>query len=309
MRRYIVFGTVAIMLGALVAPFAFAAEPSTIKFTPQISIPGTDIQAGQTINIDGSTIGRYIIALYTFGVYAAGIVATVTLMAAGFVWLTAGGNNSQVEQAKTMVRGALTGYVLLLVSWVLLNTINPNLTEFRSLDIQEVTKITLVNSSYAVFDGQCPRQSDDLMRQFPEGYIFKPTSSSFCPSILDGQVCCYLDVSESGCGLYASQPETTPEFRFYLDDRANNRCGVVNDNLKCYCKRPNEDAKRCWYKLKDDRSQGSFAQCVDSSSIAEGVNPDPNSYTQSVVSDSNKSCLEIITEDVVNNGRRICPQP
>lgn len=144
MRRYIVFGTIAIMLGALVAPFAFAAEPSTIKFTPQISIPGTDIQAGQTINIDGSTIGRYIIALYTFGVYAAGIVATVTLMAAGFVWLMAGGNSSQVEQAKTMIRGALTGYVLLLVSWVLLNTINPNLTEFRSLDIEPVKPVALV---------------------------------------------------------------------------------------------------------------------------------------------------------------------
>jgi hypothetical protein len=115
-----------------------------ICFTPQITIPGTDIKAGQTIKIGGDTIGKYLLALYTFGIYAAGIVATIVIMAGGFVWLMAGGNTSQVEQARTMIKGAITGYVLLLLSWVLLNTINPNLTRFESLYIEPVANQTLL---------------------------------------------------------------------------------------------------------------------------------------------------------------------
>lgn len=174
MRRYILIVIGIIILSGVVAPLAFAAE-SSITFVPQISIPGTNIQAGQTINIDGTTIGRYIIALYTFGVYAAGIVATVMLMAAGFVWLMAGGNSSQVEQAKTMIRGALTGYVLLLVSWVLLNTINPNLTEFRNLDINPVQPIELPTSNA----GCC---------YFPQSENIGVISRSECADIIVPQV-------------------------------------------------------------------------------------------------------------------------
>lgn len=124
-----------------------------ICFTPQISIPGTDIVAGQPIRVQGDTIGRYIVAIYTFGVYAGGIVATIVLMAGGFVWLLAGGNTSQVEQARTMITGAVTGYVLLLLSWVLLNTINPNLTQFKPLDIDPVNNIAVLEEK--IFSACC----------------------------------------------------------------------------------------------------------------------------------------------------------
>lgn len=295
------FGILAI--GLLTMSVSSVALADEVSFKAQVPIPGINVDGP----ISGNTLGSYVLQIYTFSVYAGGIVATITIMMAGFVWLMAAGNIGQVDKAQAMIKGALTGYGLLLMSWLLLNAINPNLVRFKSLDIMPVDNIELNNESYAVFDGECPAQSDERMKQFPEGYIFKPAESKYCPSLNAGQVCCYLDVSVSGCALYESTPESSTTFKYYLDDRVDNSCGSVPAGFKCYCKRPNEDSKRCWYKLKDDRSQGSFAQCVDSSSIAEGVNPDPDSYTQSIVSDLDKSCTEIVIEDANKNGRRICP--
>lgn len=128
---------------------------NTIDFTPGISIPGSNFQAGTKIEINTKTIGEYIKAIYTFSIYAGSIVAVVVLMIGGFIWLTAAGNVTQVGQAKTYIGGAISGIVLLLLSWTLLQTINPALVQFKPLSINATNNIPIHNESPVGFDSRC----------------------------------------------------------------------------------------------------------------------------------------------------------
>lgn len=133
----------------VLSPEAYAQTTGCggIPFVPQISIPGTQFVGGVEMTVDCKSLGTYISSLYTFSVYLASIISAVILMVGGFLWLTAGGNVNQVGTAKSYIAGALSGFVLLLLSWVLLNTINPNLVRFRPLNIAPISRVELPGST------------------------------------------------------------------------------------------------------------------------------------------------------------------
>jgi hypothetical protein len=121
-------------------------KPAT--FTPQISIPGSEFQAGQTIDVGKITeatsssdlLARYINGFYKYGLSIAGILATIMLMFAGVVWITSGGDSGKVGQAKKMIAGSLTGIIILACAWLILNTINPKLTTLETLEVSYIPK-------------------------------------------------------------------------------------------------------------------------------------------------------------------------
>ncbi|MFA5954780.1 MAG: hypothetical protein WC817_04555 [Patescibacteria group bacterium] len=124
LQLFILFVFVGLMAGSQVL---------AVSLKLQVGLPGFG-NANSTVNIANDTIGKYILSVYTFSVYAAGVLAGIILAVGGFLWLTSAGNTTQIERAKSYINGALSGYVLLLVSWVLLNTINPALVTFKPLD-------------------------------------------------------------------------------------------------------------------------------------------------------------------------------
>lgn len=119
-----------------------AATPA--QFTPQVSIPGSNYQAGEPIaagNYDDKTgimtsdlLAKYIISFYNYGIAIAGVLATIMLMAAGVIWLTSGGDSGKISQAKDLISGSIIGVVILTCAWIILNTINPNLTKLTNLE-------------------------------------------------------------------------------------------------------------------------------------------------------------------------------
>jgi len=121
------------------APAASQAADS-IKFTPQVDI-GTEFSGEQTIN--GNSIGNYIKIIYKYAIGIVGILAAVILMIAGVIWLTAGGNASQITEAKAWITASLTGLILALCSYLILATVNPVLVEFKSLEITDIANIKL----------------------------------------------------------------------------------------------------------------------------------------------------------------------
>lgn len=99
---------------------------------------GFCLAAGQAVNkiaIGGrrtfSDLGQFIKYGYEYGMWIAGILATTMIVIAGFQWLTSGGNSDAIGSAKKKIAGAITGLLLLSLSYVILNTINPYLTELR----------------------------------------------------------------------------------------------------------------------------------------------------------------------------------
>jgi hypothetical protein len=101
---------------------AQAAEKKQTTYEMQVSIPGL----GDTIEFGDTTepIVRYIEAIYNYAIGIVGILAAIMLMVGGFRWILAGGNASSISEAKEMIFAALSGLVLLMTSYLILNAIN-----------------------------------------------------------------------------------------------------------------------------------------------------------------------------------------
>jgi len=85
-------------------------------------------------------LADYINGLYSYGIGAVIILAVIVMMIGGVVWLTAGGNDKRIADAKQWIGGSLLGIVVATSSYVILNIINPALTELSPLKISTVQK-------------------------------------------------------------------------------------------------------------------------------------------------------------------------
>ena len=138
-----------ILAGFLIVGFNLVsykeAKAETIKkeIPLQMQVPGlSKLCSDQTRGkYCVSDYGEYLIYFYHYFVGVAGILAAVMIIYAGFIWITAAGNQQRIENAKSTMNGAAIGLVLTLVSFVLLNTISPNLVRMKFPTLPTVKKI------------------------------------------------------------------------------------------------------------------------------------------------------------------------
>ena len=122
--------TIANFFLILTLPKEIQAE-TKIEFKPQIPIEG--FTGGE---IKETFIGEYIIAIYKYAIGVVGILAAVVMMFGGVRWIMAGGNASAISEAKAWIAAALTGLLLTLGSWMILNTVNPDLVNMKPIKPQ-----------------------------------------------------------------------------------------------------------------------------------------------------------------------------
>lgn len=100
-------------------------------------------QADTKISFGGQNrfenIGTFIQSMYRYIILTAGILAAAMLVVAGFQWAASGGSSDAISSAKNRIAGAISGLVILALSYVILNTVNPYLVNFR------LPKIWLIN--------------------------------------------------------------------------------------------------------------------------------------------------------------------
>ena len=140
----------------LACPLPVSAQISpqvtqALKFKPQITIPNSEFNKQVEIDIGkynsasgtmvSSLLPRYIKTFYDYGLAIAGILATIVLMGGGVIWLTSGGDSGKITQAKELIIGSITGVLILVVSWIILNTINPNLINLAPITTKVINKI------------------------------------------------------------------------------------------------------------------------------------------------------------------------
>jgi len=94
---------------------------ATMQYRTMEQIPGTP---GAGINADWCVYLSYI---YKFGLWSVGIATLLMIIIGGFMYTTSAGNNTSMEKAKGVITDAIAGLLLALASWLLLNTINPDL--------------------------------------------------------------------------------------------------------------------------------------------------------------------------------------
>ena len=99
---------------------------------------GRCLPAGVTkteINFGGksefSNVGDFILLMYKWLVTVASILSVIMIIVAGVQWITSGGNSESISSAKSRISGAVIGLFIAYMSYFILNTINPNLVNFR----------------------------------------------------------------------------------------------------------------------------------------------------------------------------------
>jgi len=79
--------------------------------------------------------GKYIKGFYGIGVGIAGVLAAIMIVIGGIEYITSAANPSGRTEANKRIWAAVGGLLIALLSWIILNTINPNLLKFNiSLD-------------------------------------------------------------------------------------------------------------------------------------------------------------------------------
>jgi len=92
---------------------AAVTDPSTTNYG---LTEFTGVKIGQGNNIKG-TIASIINIILGF----LGVIAVIIIMAGGFKWMTAAGNEDQVGEARKMITQAVAGLVVIFLSYVIAN--------------------------------------------------------------------------------------------------------------------------------------------------------------------------------------------
>ena len=119
----------------------------------QICEPDTD-------GVDsGYNIGRCINNIYIFAVSIAGFIAVLMFVLAGYNYIT--GTSESISEAKKIMGSTLLGLVILFSTYIILNTVDPNLTKMPAIVAPQV------NCNQVSVDGKTENICADLPDQLP----------------------------------------------------------------------------------------------------------------------------------------------
>jgi hypothetical protein len=107
---------VAAMVLAIAVPALLAQPAKTLAL--DINSLGTGYVNAGLGNVDPRTIAGNIIKI---ALAFLGVLAVVIILIGGFKWMTAGGNEEQVEEAKKILIAGIIGLVIILASWGIAN--------------------------------------------------------------------------------------------------------------------------------------------------------------------------------------------
>ena len=103
----------------------------------ELNYPSFEIRGTRYELSLNTPLNQLVAWLYYFIVMISGFAAFLMLVWAGFQWMTSAGNPTKIGEAKDRLISAVLGLVLILASWLILNTINPELTLLKMPQLQE----------------------------------------------------------------------------------------------------------------------------------------------------------------------------
>ncbi len=117
----------------------FAQASPAAPTNPDDSAIKTEIPIPLATQVEGYSNGKvadlanYIGVVYQFLISIIGLVAATMMIIGGFQYLTSAGDSSKIGAAKKRITDAMIGLVLALGAYALLNTINPQLLQFKPI--------------------------------------------------------------------------------------------------------------------------------------------------------------------------------
>ncbi len=111
---------------ACIAPVAVHAQ-----FAEKIR-SGVQSAGGQAGISSTPPLEQIIGGLIQTAITLVGVILLIFLLYAGFLWMTAGGNEDQVKKAKSMIKNALIGMVIIVLAYAITDFILARLVETTS---------------------------------------------------------------------------------------------------------------------------------------------------------------------------------
>ncbi|MCK5044238.1 hypothetical protein KAR26_00725 [Candidatus Parcubacteria bacterium] len=116
----------------LVLFFFLTLAPSSFCFSETDLEVDYPIIGGVPVPVSTKTLlPDYIEYIFSFALMIAGLVAFSALILGGYKHMTSGGNPAKMSDARDQITSAVIGLAILLSSFLILNTINPELTILR----------------------------------------------------------------------------------------------------------------------------------------------------------------------------------
>ncbi len=123
--------------GILLASFVFAQKPLEVTYP---SIPLAD-----TPTTVKTSLPAYLKYAFNFSLVTAGILIFLAILKGGFSYLTSAANPEGLKDSKDQIISAVIGTILLLSSYIILNTLNPTLTVLQMPGARIVKEIHVWN--------------------------------------------------------------------------------------------------------------------------------------------------------------------
>ena len=144
-NKWVYFAIITFLFLTFFASLAVAETISPADVNP--SIPGTDVSSQQNPNPAG-----IIINFYQFALMIGGLLAFVIIVFAAIKHTVSADNPSGQSDSKDMIKQALLGLLLLVGAYLVLNTINPKLTDLRLPELEKIpkVKVTVINNPGAL---------------------------------------------------------------------------------------------------------------------------------------------------------------
>lgn len=130
------------LTGQISNAVGLTAKPKTtpIKFIPSVGLPGFPKGVAFSFSENStSPIAKLMMEVYKYGVQIIIVLALIVIMLGGFLWSIAGGSQQKVGEAKQWLGAGLIGASLIIFAYLILKTINVNLVNLRTSNIQAVS--------------------------------------------------------------------------------------------------------------------------------------------------------------------------
>ncbi len=221
MLRHLIYKTITIlpiifiMLFTLYGTVAYAAE--AVQFTPLTDIPLLDSwNPGETVQVADSASGVFN-QLFALSIRIGAMLAVFMFIWGGLNLITARDNAGNITKGKEKMKNAVVGLLMLLATYITLNTINPQLTSLAlfgnapSLEMSQATAAAR-NRIAKLYEEKSGEKYDYLACFYDPGTGIE-TSSTRCFSSIDQ---CVLENPEK-CELYPPN-KTITVFYYTLKD-------------------------------------------------------------------------------------------
>lgn len=134
-------------LDAATAPAATSDKAPSSVITPSLNIEIPGLKFSPAIigaeSFESNFLADYINGIYAFLIGAAFLIAIVMIMIGGLQYTIGAANSQMVSKGKDRIKNAVTGLVLLLCVFIILQTTSPQLVLLKAIKLQNVEEMPL----------------------------------------------------------------------------------------------------------------------------------------------------------------------